>query len=79
MTNKGKQDSRPEEVDDTNKKKWVNVHMDPELVDKLDEMVRESGSDRAKLVRLLISNEYQNRQNVRKFLATMKKKKVIPS
>ncbi len=58
-------------------KVWVNTLMEKKLVEKLDEMVAENGSDRAKFVRLLISNEYENRKKVRRFMAKMREKGVI--
>ncbi len=58
-------------------KVWVNTLLEKNLVEKLDEMVAENGSDRAKFVRLLISNEYEKRKKVRRFMAKMREKGVI--
>ena len=43
---------------DTEKDKaWVGVLMEKDLVKKLDQMVEENGSDRAKFIRLLVQQE----------------------
>lgn len=58
-------------------KVWVNTLVEKDLAEKLDEMVKENGSDRAKFIRLLIENEYEDRKKVRKFMAKMREKGVI--
>lgn len=47
---------------------WVNTPVNDELLKKLDEMVMDDFSDRAKFVRKLISQEWERRleENVRR-------------
>jgi len=57
---------------------WVNTLLDKDETQKLDEMVAENGSDRAKFVRLLISQEYERRKQVKAQIAKMQKRGVWP-
>ncbi len=42
---------------------WIHIQVqDPDLVQKLDEMVKEEESDRSKFVRKLIRQEYARRK-----------------
>lgn len=45
---------------------FVNTLMEPELVEKLDSMVRQNGSDRAKLIRWLVEKEWEDRKRTEK-------------
>ena len=58
---------------------WVNTLLNKEEVEKLDEMVGENGSDRAKFVRLLISQEYARRQEVKKQITKLRSKGLWPT
>lgn len=57
---------------------WVNTLLDKEEIQKLDEMVAENGSDRAKFVRLLINQEHERRKQVKTQIAKMQKKGIWP-
>ena len=49
-------------VDTKKERIWVNSLMEKELVEILDRMVMENGSDRAKFIRLLVEQEANRRQ-----------------
>lgn len=49
-------------ADTTEKNVWVNTLVDEELAKKLDIMVKQQGSDRAKFIRWLIEKEWEDRQ-----------------
>jgi metal-responsive CopG/Arc/MetJ family transcriptional regulator len=40
-------------------RKFVNIPMEPDLVEKLDELVEDHGSTRAQLIRLLVKQRYE--------------------
>ena len=51
---------------ETNERIFVNTPMDPELIKKLDEMVRENESSRAQFIRLLVRKQYNEFAKIRK-------------
>ena len=59
-------------------KVWVNTLIEKDLAEKLDEMVKENGSTRAQLIRLLIEQEHGRRQQVRKQMNKMRAKGLLP-
>ncbi len=50
---------------DTEKNVWVNTLLDKEQAEKLDAMVVQNGSDRAKFIRWLIEKEWEDRQHIK--------------
>jgi metal-responsive CopG/Arc/MetJ family transcriptional regulator len=44
---------------------FVNTLMEPDLVEKLDEMVKENESSRAQFIRLLVRQKYEEFQHVK--------------
>jgi metal-responsive CopG/Arc/MetJ family transcriptional regulator len=44
---------------------FVNTPMEPDLAEKLDEMVEEHGSTRAQFIRLLVKQRYEEFQHVK--------------
>ncbi len=50
---------------DTEKNVWVNTLLEKDLADKLDQMVEEQGTDRAKFIRWLIQKEWDDRQHTK--------------
>lgn len=57
---------------------WANTLLSKEEVQLLDEMVVENGSDRAKFIRLLIKQEYERRQQVKKTMDKLRAKGLLP-
>lgn len=57
---------------------WVNTFCDSEETTMLDELVAENGSDRAKMVRLLIRQEHERRVQVKATIIKLQKKGVWP-
>ena len=81
QTNEPKQNNDPQ--GDTSKTRtFVNVPFklpeDGNLLEKLEIMVKENGSDNAKFVRLLIEQEWDRRQAVKRTIRRMQDKGVWP-
>jgi hypothetical protein len=57
---------------------WVNTLMDQTDVEKLDIMVAENGSDRAKFIRLLVQQEWERRRQVKTQITKLQKKGLWP-
>ena len=71
----------PENITDTQKNRlFVNVPFqsseDFATREKLEIMVKENGSDNAKFIRLLINQEWERREQVKRTIAEMKKRGV---